>query len=237
MYRKPKPNAETCAPADEGVQIAGDGKDDGRRAEVLTKVDDDDEDSGRGPASVAAPAAVTSAARDDGPAAHDIGPTIVAVIRDDDLAAGKHVESQQPRWTATVDDHGGSPVAVTTATKGSAAADKTAVGRTTSTEGGKSSKTVGGGGGRAIVEILDRVDTPPRPPSVAVAGDDEDGGGRIDDGGAGYVPVAFSVLPNRGRDDAALPCDCPDCVKKPKTKRSSSSKSPFAALSLVCFVL
>lgn len=231
VYRKPKPNAEVATPADGGEQITVDGKDDGRRAEVATKVGGD---SGRGAASVAGPAAVVSAERVEGPAAvasaaRDSGPTIVAVIPDDDPAAGNDVEPR-PRRTAS-DDRGGPPTVAATATRGGAGAGKASVGRSTSTEGGKSStgpsKTVGGGGGggRAIVEILDRVDTPPQPSSVTVAADD--GGGRIDDDGGGDEPVAFSVLPNRGQDDAPLPCECPDCVKKPKTKRSSTSKSSF----------
>lgn len=114
------------------------------------------------------------------------------------------------RWTSS-DDHGND------------APDKVAVERSTDREGGKTltgqskKRTTSS---RAIVEVLDRVDTP-----LTSA--------EIGDGGANGNEVigdatAFSVLPDAGRDEQR-PCKCPECRKKPP--RPSMSKRDRIILS------
>lgn len=89
--------------------------------------------------------------------------------------------------------------------------------RLTSREGGKTPTTAQINSSRAIVEVLDRVDTPQL--STAVDGDgDGDVGGR----NFGGEPTAFSVLPDSGRDDER-PCECPNCCRR-KPLRSTSSE-------------
>lgn len=91
--------------------------------------------------------------------------------------------------------------------------------RSTSREGGKTPTTGQPNSGRAIVEVLDRVDTP-----QASATADGDVGVGVVVGGRNFVgePTAFSVLPDAGREDDR-PCECPDCCKR-KPSRSTSSK-------------
>lgn len=102
--------------------------------------------------------------------------------------------------------------AVTVTTKGNLTE------RSTSREGGKTGQP---NSGRAIVEVLDRVDTPQL--SATVDGDGDVGVGVVT-GGRNFVgePTAFSVLPDAGREDDR-PCECPDCRKR-KPSRSTSSK-------------
>jgi len=93
--------------------------------------------------------------------------------------------------------------------------------RSTSREGGKTPMTGQPNSGRAIVEVLDRVDTPQL--SATVDGDGDVGVGVVV-GGRNFVgePTAFSVLPDAGLQDDG-PCECPDCCKR-KPSRSTSSK-------------
>lgn len=86
----------------------------------------------------------------------------------------------------------------------SGASNKNGVEPSTSNEGGKSANF----GTRAIVEVLDRVDTPQ--PALTSA--------TVDIG----ETTAFSVLPDEGQHDDEKFCECPSCQKKPS--RSSSSK-------------
>lgn len=66
---------------------------------------------------------------------------------------------------------------------------------------------------RAIVEVLDRVDTPQlAPTSIKVVGDV----------GSSGEPTAFSVLPNEGQYEDKMLCECFECRKN--SFRSSSSK-------------
>lgn len=110
--------------------------------------------------------------------------------------------------------------------------------RTTCNEsGGKTSTGPSKDGtNRAIVEVLDRVDTPQSSSTFAVVDGDRAGGQNVAVGGSrnlgggsrnvanvndvGEV-TAFSVLPDEERNDDR-PCECPNCRKKPM--RSSSSK-------------
>jgi len=93
--------------------------------------------------------------------------------------------------------------------------------RSTSREGGKTPTKGQPDSGRAIVEVLDRVDTPQL--SATVDGDGDVGVGVVV-GSRNFVgePTAFSVLPDAGREDDR-PCECPNCCKR-KPSRSTSSK-------------
>jgi len=93
--------------------------------------------------------------------------------------------------------------------------------RSTSREGGKTPMKGQSDSGRAIVEVLDRVETPQL--SATVDGDVEVGVGVVV-GSRNFVgeQTAFSVLPDAGREDDR-PCECPDCCKR-KPSRSTSSK-------------
>lgn len=64
---------------------------------------------------------------------------------------------------------------------------------------------------KAIVEVLDRVDTPQTSSIKVVGGIDNNG-----------EPTAFSVLPNEGRYEDQKQCECFECCKN--TFRTSSSK-------------
>lgn len=91
--------------------------------------------------------------------------------------------------------------------------------RSTSREGGKTPTTGQINSSRAIVEVLDRVDTP----QLSTAVDGVVGAGVVVGGrNFGGEPTAFSVLPDSGRDDER-PCECPDCCRR-KPLRSTSSE-------------
>ncbi|KAE9524030.1 hypothetical protein AGLY_015677 [Aphis glycines] len=99
--------------------------------------------------------------------------------------------------------------------------------RLTSREGGKTSTTGQINSSRAIVEVLDRVDTPQL--STAVDGDGDVGGRNF-----GGEPTAFSVLPDSGRDDER-PCECPNCCRrKPLRSTSKKMKSRIPRLNNYC---
>lgn len=74
---------------------------------------------------------------------------------------------------------------------------------------------------KAIVEVLDRVDTPQLSSASATVGssDNGDNGNKNTDENAGR-PIAFSVLPTGGQDDDKA-CECPNCRKKPLQSTSS----------------
>ncbi|XP_026818588.1 uncharacterized protein LOC113557326 [Rhopalosiphum maidis] len=112
-------------------------------------------------------------------------------------------------------------------TKGSVAA------RSTSREGGKMPTTGQPNSGRAIVEVLDRVDTPQL--STTVDGDGDVGVGVVVGGrNFGGEPTAFSVLPDSGRDDER-PCECPNCCRrKPLRSTSKKMKSRIPRLNNYC---
>lgn len=145
---------------------------------------------------------------------------------------------------------------VITSTKGSrppaagekgGSTDKVATVRSISNENGGKTSTGPSkdGSNRAIVEVLDRVDTPQFTTSAMVNGDGNGGrnisvvGGRNVRSGSRNAAVngvseavAFSVLPDGERNDER-PCECPECRKKPR--RSSSSKHCNTWLLLILF--
>jgi len=104
--------------------------------------------------------------------------------------------------------------------------------RSTSREGGKTPMKGQPDSGRAIVEVLDRVDTPQL--SATVDGDGDVGVGVVV-GSRNFVgePTAFSVLPDAGREDDR-PCECPDCCKR-KPSRSTSSKSFIFLIKMILY--
>ncbi|XP_060857415.1 LOW QUALITY PROTEIN: uncharacterized protein LOC132934999 [Metopolophium dirhodum] len=105
--------------------------------------------------------------------------------------------------------------------------------RSTSREGGKTPMKGQPDSGRAIVEVLDRVDTPQL--SATVDGDGDVGVGVVV-GSRNFVgePTAFSVLPDAGREDDR-PCECPDCCKrKPSRSTSKKIKSRIPRLNNYC---
>jgi len=104
--------------------------------------------------------------------------------------------------------------------------------RSTSREGGKTPMKGQPDNGRAIVEVLDRVDTPQL--SATVDGDGDVGVGVVV-GSRNFVgePTAFSVLPDAGREDDR-PCECPDCCKR-KPSRSTSSKSFIFLIKMILY--
>lgn len=93
--------------------------------------------------------------------------------------------------------------------------------RSTSREEGKTPTKNQPDSGRAIVKVLDRVDTPQL--SATVVGDGDVGVGVVG-GGRNFIgeQTAFSVLPDAGLEDDR-PCECPDCCKR-KPSRSTSSE-------------
>lgn len=144
------------------------------------------------------------------------------------------VATAAAKGDTTISTKGGRPPAARA--KGGSTDKGTAVRSTSNESGGKASTGFSKDGtSKAIVEVLDRVDTPQfLSTSAAVVGDGGGGrnvavgGSRNVGGGSRNVAVndeseaiAFSVLPDGERNDDR-PCECPDCRKKPKW--SSSSK-------------
>lgn len=126
-----------------------------------------------------------------------------------------HQPQPQPPTVQTT-MNGGPPT--TAALSKRAPADRVTVKRSKSNVDGKT-LTGRSNNCKAIVEVLDRVDTPQLSATSAtvVSGT---GGDRNADESAGK-PTAFSVLPTGGRDDDRA-CECPNCRKKPS--RTNSSK-------------
>jgi len=150
--------------------------------------------------------------RDDG------GPTTAFVVEEEfgDVAADGLSVMKNGTSTLKVKKSGEATVkgvAATVTKKG------TVPERSTSREGGKTPTMGQPNSGRAIVEVLDRVDTP----QLSATADGDVGVGVVG-GGRNFVgePTAFSVLPDAGREDEK-PCGCPDCCKR-KPSRSTSSK-------------
>lgn len=190
INRKPKSTAINI----DGIRLT-----DGQ-AEMHTKVDDMDDMDHR-LLSVTGPEVTSHNKQDSGPI------TVGEQEFSDSAADGPSVTVTAKGSVATVMAKGSMMTA-----KGSVAE------RSTSHKGGKTPTTGQPNGTRAIVEVLDRVDTPQLSATV-----DGDAGVGVDVGGRNFVgePTAFSVLPDAGLADDR-PCECPNCRRKPS--RSTSSK-------------
>lgn len=206
MYREPKTIAKNLDANVDGIRLM-----DGQ-ASVKEKVEGNVDHP---LVSVTGPEETTQDNHDK----RDVGPTKAFVVEQEfeEVAAdGPSVQMKNDASTLKVKKGGEATV------KGGAAA-VTKKGnvpeRSTSREGGKTPTTDQPNSGRAIVEVLDRVDTP-----QALATADGDVGVGVVVGGRNFVgePTAFSVLPDAGREDDR-PCECPDCCKR-KPSRSTSSK-------------
>lgn len=112
-------------------------------------------------------------------------------------------------------------VGATTTVSKRAPTDRVAVKRSKSYVDGKTLTSRPNNCRRAIVEVLDRVDTPQMSSASAMV---DDGVNRNAEESAVSRPTAFSIIPTGGRDDDRT-CECPNCRKKPS--RSTSSKCLF----------
>jgi len=216
INRKPKTNAENEDANRDGIRLK-----DGQAAEKVKVLFDQQLVSGTGPE-------VTSHndhdQRVDGPttALTTVEPEIGGLTTDGPSSVTKSGAAtdgpsvtKSGAATSTVTKGGETTVKSGATAKGSVAA------RSTSREGGKMPTTGQPNSGRAIVEVLDRVDTPQL--STTVDGDGDVGVGVVAGGrNFGSEPTAFSVLPDSGRDDER-PCECPNCCRR-KPLRSTSSK-------------
>lgn len=126
----------------------------------------------------------------------------------------------QPPQTATAQTTMNGVGATTTVSK-RAPADRVTVKRSKSYVDGKTLTCRPNNCSRAIVEVLDRVDTPQMSSTSAMV---DGGGDRNAEESAVNRPTAFSIIPTEGRDDDRT-CECPNCRKKPS--RSTSSKCLF----------
>jgi len=205
-YRKPKTTAENEEANCDGIRL----KDDQAAGKVKVKDSNDVFDHQH--VSVTAPG-VTSHdnhyKRDDGPTTVVVDGREIGGLTTDGPSATKNGATTKGGETTVKSD------AATVTAKESVAK------RSTSREGGKTPTTGQINSSRAIVEVLDRVDTPQL--STAVDGDGDVGAG-VDVGGRNFggEPTAFSVLPDSGRN-GERPCECPNCCRR-KPLRSTSSE-------------
>ncbi|XP_050061622.1 uncharacterized protein LOC114130078 [Aphis gossypii] len=211
---KPKTTAENEEANRDGIRLK-----DGQAAGKV-KVEDSDDVFDHQHVSVTGPE-VTSHdnhdKRDDGPTTVVVDGREIGGLTNDGPSATKSVATTK----------GGETKVKSSAT--TVTAKESVAKRLTSREGGKTPTTGQINSSRAIVEVLDRVDTPQL--STAVDGDgDGDVGGR----NFGGEPTAFSVLPDSGRDDER-PCECPNCCRrKPLRSTSKKMKSRIPRLNNYC---